>query len=550
MSAKALAFHKMRLSALRTDRGSWEAQWTEAAQRVIPSDSTHFSSQGAGPTPSTRGAKLTDHMFDATPALACQRFAAVMESLSTPQNSKWHFLSPSDKMLKSNRRVREYFEELTNILFQERYRPGAGFVSNTQQVYLSQGAYGNGVVFIDAPENNRGLRYRNVHLGETYFVENHARIVDTVYRTFWLTARQAVQMPWAGALPDQIKEAARNPHQSEQRFEFVHCVYPREDYIPGVLGDQGKRFVSIYFTCTPEAYLSEGGYNSFPYAITRYTQTSGEVYGRGPAQWVLPAIKLLNEQKKTVLKQGHRIVDPILLAHDDGNLDGFTMRSGYLNKGGVSAEGKLLVQPLPTGRVDVGEKLMEMERQVINDAFLISLFQILVETPQMTATEVLERAREKGMLVAPLAGRMQAEFLGPMIERELEVLEAQGLLPSMPAILSDAGADYKIEYDSPMSRMQRAEGAAGFMRTLQTASEYTKMTGDATPLDHFNFDQVMPDLLDINGAPVSWTSTEDQIAEKRKARQAQAEQEQMANAAPGMAQMLKAAPGLVSGQPK
>ena len=543
MSDKQLAYHKMRLQALRTSRGTWEGQWTEAAQRVLPADSALFSGAGA---PSTPGAKRTEHQFDATPSIACQRFGAVMESLSVPQGSRWHFLTVVDKRLKKNRRVREYFDDLTDALFKYRGRSSANFVSNMQQVFTSQGAYGNGILYIDKPETERGLRYRNIHLSECYFVENHARVVDTVYRVFWLTARQALQL-FPRGLPEQITQAAGDPKRTEEKFEFVHAVMPNNEYAPGMLGNAGKRFKSCYFSTQPEAYLSEGGYATFPYAITRYTQTTGEVYGRGPAQWVLPAIKLLNEEKKVVLKQGHRTVDPILLAHDDGSLDGFTMRTGYMNKGGISADGKRMVDTLPVGRVDVGEKLMEMEREVINDAFLINLFQILIDTPQMTATEVLERAREKGMLVAPLAGRMQSEFLGPMIEREIDVLSAQGLLPDMPPILRDAEVEYKIEYDSPMSRMQRSEGAAGFMRTLSTASEYAKMTGDPAPLDWFEFDEVMPDLMDINGAPVRWTSTPEKVEQKRQARAQAQQQEQMVQAAPGMAAMVKAAPDMAKG---
>lgn len=544
---KLVAFHRMRLDELRRDRSTWEAQWTEAAQRVIPADSNIF--QSAGQTGLlVPGQKNTQYMFDATPALACQRFASVIESLSTPQNSRWHFLAAADKTLQANRRVREYFEQVTDILFAERYRPGSNFVANTQQVYLSQGAYGNGIMYVDMPEDRKGLRYRNVHLGETYFVENHARVVDTVYRTFWLTARQAVQL-FPKGLPEAIRTAANDAKRCETKYQFLHVVAPRDDYIPGMLGNAGKRFTSCYISVQPEALLSEGGYNSFPYAITRYTQAAGEIYGRGPAQWVLPAIKLLNEQKKTLIKQGHRTVDPILLAHDDGSLDGFTMRAGYLNKGGLSAEGRRLVDVLPVGRVDVGEKMMEMEIKVINDAFLISLFQILVETPQMTATEVLERAREKGMLVAPLAGRMQSEFLGPLIERELEVLAAQGLLPPPPPLLAQSGGQYKIEYDSPMSRMQRAEAAAGFMRTLNTAAEYAKMTQDPSPLDYFNFAEVMPALMDINGVPTRWVATDDQVAAKQQLRTQQAQQAQMGQSAPGLAQLLKVAPDIIKTNP-
>lgn len=311
---------------------------------------------------------------------------------------------------------------------------------------------------------------------------------------------------------------------------------------------KGKQWQSIYIAIETQDLISEGGYDTFPYAVARYTQISGETYGRGPAQWVLPAIKVLNEEKKTVLKQGHRIVDPVLLAYDDGNLGSFSLKPGALNPGGVSAEGRPLIHTLPTGNLAVSDKLMEMERTTINDAFLITLFQILVDSPQMTATEVLERAREKGMLVAPTAGRLQSEFLGPLIERELDVLSRQGLLPEMPSILQDSeAAEYKIEYDSPMSRMQRSEKAAGFMRALDVAANYAKNTMDPAPLDFFDFDQAMPDILDIHGSPVAWTRTPEAVAEIRKQRAEAAEKQQMMDAAPGLGGLLKAAPDLVKG---
>jgi hypothetical protein len=50
------------------------------------------------------------------------------------------------------------------------------------------------------------------------------------------------------------------------------------------------------------------------------------------------------------------------------------------------ADGRPLVHALPTGDPRIGQEIMEDERKAINSGFLIDLFQILVETPQMTAT--------------------------------------------------------------------------------------------------------------------------------------------------------------------
>lgn len=534
-----LQLHVQRLAALRTDRSNWDTQWEEAAARLLPAHVDTFTSRGANLV-GGGGRKNTELMYDATAAFAAQRFSSVMESLVTPQGSVWHMLRLLDKTLQRNRAVRLFFDELNETLYNYRYRPTANFVGNSQQVYLGLGCYGNGVMYVDQPEDTKGLRYRNIHLGEIYFAENHAGVVDTAYRSFHMTTRQIMQHgDWE--IPEDVREAAKNPQQLEKKWEVLHCVLPRADYDPTRMDSKGKKWASLYILVEKKSLLREGGYDTFPYAVARYTQASGEVYGRGPAQMVLPSIKVLNEQKRTVLIQGHRIVDPVLLSHDDGNLGSFSLKAGALNPGGINKDGKRMVDVLPTGNLAVGDKMMDMEKAIIHDAFLVTLFQILVDTPQMTATEVLERAREKGMLLAPTAGRLQAEFLGPLIERELDLLARQGLLPPMPQVLIDATVEYRIEYDNPMSRMAKAEKASGFMRSLSMAAEYAKMTGDLEPLDWYNFDEATPAIMDIQGAPVAWTRTLEEVKARRDGRAQQMQQQQLVDAAPALASVAKAA---------
>ena len=531
-------FHVQKFGSLRQSRGNWDTAWEEAASFVLPAHVNSFRGRGYENAFGGDGQKKTEAQYDSTAAVACQRFASVIESLTTPQSSIWHRLVPADKTLKRNRAVRLFFDELNDRLYNLRYRPVANFVGNSQQTYVGIGAYGNGILYVDKPEDEKGLRYRNLHLGETYFVENHAGIIDSFYRAFFLSARQIMQEKWEH-VPDVVSEAAKNSQQSEKKFEILHCVYPREDYDPRRVDPKGMRFASLYVFLQSKVAMREGGYQSFPGPTARYTQASGEVYGRGPAQLVLAAIKVLNQEKKTVLKQGHRVTDPVLLAHDDGNLGNFSMKPGFLNPGGVNADGKPLVHVLPTGNIAVGDKLMEMEKVDIRAAFLIDLFQILVDSPQMTATEVLERAREKGMLIAPIAGRIHSEFLGRLIERELDLMFQQGLSPELPAILRDSeAAEYHIEYDNPMSRMARSERAAGFMRALDMAANYTKMTGDPEPLDHFDFDVAIPAVLDIQGAPTDWTRSMEAIQAKRDERKKAAQTQQMVDAAPAAASVI------------
>jgi hypothetical protein len=515
-------------------RSNWESHWQEIAERVWPSHSTLFNQKGN----QTKGEKRNNLIFDSTATIALSRFAAILDSLLTPQNQTWHRLVPSEPKLLKDMACKKWFENLNRLLFKHRYAPTANFTSQNQNNYKSLGAYGSGCLFIDELKGRMpGLRYRAVHLSEVYFFENHQGMVDSCIRAFHMTARQAHGM-WGEKLPPAILSALKsNP---DQEFEFVHCVKPRSDRDPERRDYKGMDWASYYVSVEGKMLLDEGGYDVFPYAISRYEQVPGEVYGRSPAMDVLPAIKTLNEQQKTVLKQGQRATDPVLLAYDDGIVDGFSMRPGALNPGGVSADGRPLVHALPTGNIAIGKDLMDDQRLVINDSFLVNLFQILVETPQMTATEVMERTKEKVILLAPTIGRQQSEYLGSMIDREINLLMRQGLVEPMPQILREAAGEYRVEYESPMSRSARSEEAVGLMRTIEMAMNVAVQTQNPEPLDHFKWDVIIPEVGDIQGLPAAWRNTPEEIAEIRAGREEAMNAQENIQAAPGAAALMKA----------
>lgn len=518
-------------------RGNWESHWTEVAQRCLPMHSNLFQNFSQL---SQQGDKRNQHIFDSTAVIALQRFGAILDSLLTPRNSFWHHLKPDDKTLMRDRATRDWFSAINTILFDERYAPTTNFSAQNQNQYLSLGAYGTGVMFIDDLFGRKGLRYRNVHLGEIYLQENHQGIVDRVCRHFGLTVRQAIQQFGANC-PETIRTQYET--SPEKVFYFLHWVCPRTDRDPYRKDFKGMEYASYYVSVEERRLVAEGGYTTFPYAISRYEQAPNEAYGRSPAMAVLPAIKTLNEQKKSLLKQAHRTVDPVLLAHDDGVVDGFNLEPGAINTGGVNKDGRMLVQPLPVGNVQVGKETMDDERAVINDTFLVTLFQILVETPEMTATEVLERSREKGILLAPTIGRQQSEYLGPLIDREIDILSRQGRLPPMPRMLKEAKGKYKVIYDSPLSRTQKAEWAAGAMRTVQSLLEVAQVTGDPSKLFYINWDVAAPQIAEINGTPSEWINDTEQVQRMKDALAQKQEEQQQIEAAPAMAGMMKVAQG-------
>lgn len=521
---------------LEGQRHTWETHWNEIADLVIPELRGTFRPTDVN----TPGEIKTHKQLDATPFIALDQFGAIMDSLLTPRTTKWHKLAPMNDELKKDREVALYLDTTNDILFRFRYQGHGNFASQNQMVYQMLGSMGTGCLFIDELTSGPGIRYKSIPIGQIYIRENHQGIIDTVFRYFRLTARQAlIQFKDKGSLPEEIVKDAEGA-KPDKEYEFLHRVKPRHDFDPGRLDVLGKPWESVYVAIKTKKAIQVGGYSSMPYIVTRYRQTIGETYGRSPAMLALPAIKTLMAQKKVLLKQGHRVVDPVLLAHDDGIVDEISLRPGTIVHGGVNAKGQRLVHELPVGRVDLGKEMMDDERAVINSAFLVHLFQILAETPRMTATEVIERMREKGILLAPTVGRQQSEYLGSVIPREIDVLANQGLLPPMPQALLDAEGEFEIVYDSPLSRAMRAEETAGFVRTFETILPIINITQDPSLVDNFDTDVILRDVAANNAMPERWLASEDDVAAKRQQRAEAAEREAKQQDAPGQAALLNA----------
>ncbi len=533
-------------SELTTYRNIHAGQWEEAAMLILPTSKNTFM-YGSYNFP---GQKKTQQQVDASGALALNQFCAICDSLITPKNDRWHALR-SDAYVMKDPATRQYFDLVTDILFDYRYRPEGNFHGQNFNNWQSLGAFGNAIMFVDALDarwhaRRPGLRYRGVPLGECFFAENHQGVVTVLVRWFRLTAAQAWEKFGEEWLPATLRPALEQNLQTP--FQFLHCVMPRDpdEFDPERLDAKGKPFSSHYMSIEGKCLVApEGGYSVFPYAVSRYDQTPGEVYGRGPAQLVLPGLKTLNAEKAIFLKTGHRAGDPVLLAADDGLVSALNQRPGAVNKGGVTSDGKPLVHVLPTGDIQITKEMMDEERGIINEMFLASLFKTLLTNPNMTATQVIELLNERGMLVAPTLGRQHAEYVGGLVPRELALLGAmrvQGrpVLPPMPPRLREAMGHYEVEDTSPLAKAARFSQAAGFNRWSEQLHQWAAISGDMSILDPLNFDRAGPDIGRIQNVREDWICTDKQIAAKRRNRAASLQRQQEVQAMPAQAALLKA----------
>lgn len=529
---KKLDFHM----SLETERKQWEPLWRDCATFIDP-NADDFGAE----TERRQGAKKGEKVFDNTAIMARDRLAAAHESMLTPRNAKWHNLRSSNAALNEVEEVKEWFEQVRDRIFAARYSPRANFSSQIGAYYQCLDTFGTAGLFID--ENvGSNLRYKALHLGEIYIYEDFQCRVKGVHRKFALTADQAMGALKTGrfkSLPEQVIRAANDPSRRLERSWYLHCVERGDN--PYGRGANSMPVEGYYLNMDFVHECGEHGYRTMPYSVGRYITGPRETYGRAPGMTVLRDIQMLQEINKTLIRVSQRTGDPpMFLSGQPGNTP-FSMRSGAINWNMLSPDGKQLAQAFESNADFKGLlEVIQDRRQSVNDAFYVTLFQILLDKPpNMTATEALLRAQEKGVLLAPTMGRQQSEFLGPMIEREIDILTEAGEFEDlpMPDVLRQAGAGIEIIYDAPLNRLQKTDEAVGILRTIEALAEPAKI--DPGVYDVFQWDKVARVMAEANGAPANVLNSLDEMAALKQQRAQEKQVEQASVLGPAIGKTIK-----------
>lgn len=531
-----------RQESLQTNRAAWDEAWQDVSAICFPM-SVQFSAYGTVATNvdrnTPRSVVRTKDIYDSTAMYAVQRFGSALESMVTPRSSKWHAMAFADGDLEDGDvRARRWLEGVRDRLFRERYASRSGFAPVIQQCYRGVGAFGNAVMFVENgfdSGSHRPILYRAVHLAEVWLDQDAYGNVDSAFRRFTLTARQAADL-FQRATPATVKAAAEDPVDQDRIFTFIHGVMPRDGarrigVVPSV---RNAPLASLLVFVDEQELVAESGYATMPYIDFRLDREPGEIYAESPALLALPEIKGLNAMARDTLLAAQQRVRPALAAGArPANGSPINLNPGKVNYNMIDpGTGRLMVQPIVTG-VDpaTGLALIQDRRSTINSGFYVNLFQILTDNPQMTATEALLRNQEKGELLGPLGARIQ-DSLCRMVEREVSILESEGLFDPRGPLVPPRhiqGREWTVEFASPLDRMRRSEEGVGTLRTLETMQGLAQTHPEV--LDNLNLDEISHGLAEINGMPARFLLPDKTVKAKRGQRaRAQEAEASLANA--------------------
>lgn len=176
-------------------RSAFQSVWQEIADHLL---GRRDFSAGASP-----GRKRMARIYDTTGLQAADLLSAALHSFLTNPALRWFSLRAEDPELAAAADVRAWLGAVEDALYAAFNAPDANFAPQIHEVYLDQVAFGTAALYIgDRP--GRGLLFSARPLGEIHVAENAEGRVDTVFRRFEFTARQAHQvwgMPPGRVLP-------------------------------------------------------------------------------------------------------------------------------------------------------------------------------------------------------------------------------------------------------------------------------------------------------------------------------------------------------------
>lgn len=514
---------------LKAERSNFEKTWQEIADYMRPLRAEFTT----GRTP---GDRRNQRIFDSTPIMAAEAFAGGIYGMMTNPANRWFALRVQDDGLNDYDPVRDWLYQVETRVLHSFGPDVSRFYAVLPSLYADIACFGTGVFYSEEVPGSYRINDNVRPLAECVIAESAQGDVDTVYRCFGMTGRQAIDLFGKGLHPSTLSNAEKKPNDM---IRFLHCVAPNEDYQEGKLARDNKPFISEYLEEERKHVVWRGGYEEFPYHVPRWSQAAGEVYGRGLGEQVLPDVKMLNRMDETAIKAAQKMADPPLGAPDEGVIKQARTFPGGITYGAINEQGVQLLKPLYTGGdTRITLEMMEQRRNAIREGFYFSLMQ-MIGSPNMTATEWMGRQEEKLRLLGPNLGRIQGEFLSPLIKRRFGLLLRGGQLPPPPQEIQ--GASLSVEYVSPLARMQMAGEAQAVVRLYQNLTMMAQV--DPGVLDNVDNDEAVQILGRGWAVPAPILRGKDQVQQLREQRQ---QQQQVAQAAALAEQGGKAANSLAS----
>ena len=422
----------------------WKDKYEEAYEYTMPQRESFYEE--------TIGERRTDKIFDETAVVGIQEFASRLQAGMVPTYGRWASLQSGTEIpADAKPQVDEQLDAITEYIFE--VLGGSNFNQEVHEAFMDL-AIGTAVLLVEEGDSINPINFQAVPLPRVVLNNGPDQKIDQIFRTRTMRYdRVLVTYPKAMLSSDMMRKMEENPAAKVTIVEGVYRLYDKPN-------EERYKYCVVCMNHKEMIYETElSGVGSNPYIVFRWNKASGEVYGRGPVFNAMAAIKTTNLTVELILQNAQMSISGIYTFEDDGviNPDNINLVPGSLIPVAPNSRG---LQALPAaGRFDVAQLVLGDMRNNIKKALYMETLGRPEGTP-MSATEVAERMADLSRQIGSSFGRLQSEFVNPLLRRVIRLLIKQGKI-EIPKV---NGREVKIVATSPLSQAQHQQDVADVMR--------------------------------------------------------------------------------------
>lgn len=401
------------------------------------------------------GRRRTDRIFDETAVVGVQEFASRLQSGIVPNYARWaDFIAGTEVPKQDRKEVDLLLDEVTEYVFE--ILQNSNFSQEVHETFLDC-AVGTGILLVEEGDAVQPVRFKAIPLPQIVLDAGHDDRVDHIFRKRMIRMKEIQYAYPNSIMSEKMKmDMDKTPDRECEIIEIVYRDYrntKEEEYkFCAIASGYEHKLVEQTFK----------GSGSNPYIIYRWSKCAGEVYGRGPLQLALPAIKTANLVIELILENAQMSISGMYQVEDDGviNVDNISLIPGTIIPKAAGSSG---LQPIaPAGNFNVSDLVLRDMRTNIKKALYNDMLGTPNEKTPMSATEVAERMADLSRQIGAAFGRLQAELVNPVLQRVVYILRKQGRI-KIPVV---NGREIKIKSSSPLAQAQHQQDVATVDRFL------------------------------------------------------------------------------------
>ena len=429
----------------------WRSKFEEAYEYTMPGRESFYEE--------SPGQKRTDRIFDETAVVGIQEFASRLQAGITPTFGRWVNLKSGIEIPANIApQIDEQLDSITQYIFEVLHN--SNFNQEVHEAFMDC-AIGTGCLLVNEGTASEPIVFNAIPLPHVTLNSGPNNKIDCIYRKRQIRLGDIkVLYPNADLNEIILNHLTNDPDQKINVIEGTMRNY----------SDPNKE-VYDYIVCISEyesIIMQEQykGAGSNPFITFRWNKASGEVYGRGPVFNAMSAIKTTNLTVELILENAQMNISGIYQLEDDGviNTDNIALVPGTIIPVAPGSRG---LQPIQgAGRFDVAQLVLEDMRNNIRKALYMDTLGPTKGTP-MSATEVAERMADLSRQIGSSFGRLQSEFIQPLVKRIIYILKKQGKI-TIPSL---DNKEIKIIPESPLSRAQFEQDIADINRFNATIGQ-------------------------------------------------------------------------------